>query len=497
MQNSILSCTYLGVNLFPLLMSTTVLKRGFPCFKIVGVATSSMSEHVTRIRTGLNSGSVSGLNKKIIVQFHWDDSINYRSCYDLSVAAGVISLCMELPLPPNAMFFGEVGVDGRVSLAKDLIPHMLLAEQEKMTHLLVPSAALSLQKYLNKCRLVGVDSIEDLIGTLKGGLRHNTANHSSTSLNLTLPPKPLSFLEDVSFQYQIKRMLSVSLVGKHSVYLIGSPGLGKTTLVRAMYNSIIPLQDKEFLNTNFAQSVLTSNINLFKNTTPFVEVPQGASSLDIFGSKNMPGYLALAHNGFVLFDDVHLMKKDLLERLRHPLSDRYILCSNKRLSEKWHCNSGFVFTSNPCHCGYNGHTKRQCECLPLSVRSFQQRISGAFKDRIDLRLFFRGMDFVSQNYRKDVRTAKVLEDIITQVLNARRFRLARLNSTQNNLQNNDIKDKETQHYYDKAVSALGISFRDAESALSVARTVADLEKSMYVKERHLAEALSYKMPLAV
>jgi magnesium chelatase family protein len=39
---------------------------------------------------------------------------------------------------------------------------------------------------------------------------------------------------------------------------------------------------------------------------------------------------------------------------------------------------------NPCPCGYHGHPRQACECHPIAVRTYRNRISGPLLDRIDL-----------------------------------------------------------------------------------------------------------------
>ena len=44
-----------------------------------------------------------------------------------------------------------------------------------------------------------------------------------------------------------------------------------------------------------------------------------------------------------------------------------------------------MLAANPCPCGFSGVNGKECTCAPLTVRRYQERLSGPVMDRIDIR----------------------------------------------------------------------------------------------------------------
>ena len=83
------------------------------------------------------------------------------------------------------------------------------------------------------------------------------------------------------------------------------------------------------------------------------------------------------------------------------------------------------------------------------------------------------------------------------VVKARNFMLARANKPNALLDSKEVfihcqLTEQQQIFIQRAIEKLSLSARAYHKILKVARTIADLEQSVQIKQQHLAEALGYR-----
>lgn len=154
-----------------------------------------------------------------------------------------------------------------------------------------------------------------------------------------------------------------------------------------------------------------------------------------------------------------------------------------------------VVPMNPCPCGYYPDLKR-CSCTDLEVKRYSGRISGPLLDRIDLSV---GVMRNTYEQVKSFRKEESSGEIRIRVMAARKRQLERngpgvFNSriTVTNLKEFCTLTQEAEMMAEKYYSAMDMSIRGYHRLLRVARTIADLEGSSPIEEKHIMEAASYR-----
>ena len=138
-----------------------------------------------------------------------------------------------------------------------------------------------------------------------------------------------------------------------------------------------------------------------------------------------------------------------------------------------------------------------CLCSHAAVSRYMQRLSGPFLDRIDIRLWIPP---VSLYELQQINEENPTEQMKQRVLNARQIQHERYgDSAKTNaaMSSHEVRTHcllcdNGKRLLETASKKFGLSARGYTRILKVARTIADLETCLEIKDEHLAEALSYR-----
>ena len=83
-----------------------------------------------------------------------------------------------------------------------------------------------------------------------------------------------------------------------------------------------------------------------------------------------------------------------------------------------------LLQANPCPCGYDGDSKRQCCCSVRQIENYRQKISGPLLDRIDIHVDVPLVDF--RELTSEETTGESTATIRERVSAAREIQVARL-----------------------------------------------------------------------
>ena len=205
----------------------------------------------------------------------------------------------------------------------------------------------------------------------------------------------------------------------------------------------------------------------------------------------------MAHYGVLFLDELPEFNRCSLEILRGPLEDGEITIGRATQVLTYPSKFMLVASMNPCPCGFYGSDK-ECKCSESAINRYLSKISGPLLDRIDIQVEVSSVKY--DNLNSDIKEESSLE-IQKRVNIARKIQLNRYEGfgiysnselTPSLIQKYCKLDDTGKFILKQAFEKLGLSARAYGRILKVARTIADLDESENILDKHLLEAVQYR-----
>jgi magnesium chelatase family protein len=239
------------------------------------------------------------------------------------------------------------------------------------------------------------------------------------------------------------------------------------------------------------------------NERPFRAPHHSVSEAGLVGGSGVPrpGEVSLAHHGVLFLDELAEFRRGALEALRQPLEDGIVCIARARARAWFPARPLLVGAVNPCPCGYFSHPRRRCTCSEETRQRYRARLSGPLVDRIDIHV---AVPPVEVSALTAPRHGESSETVRTRVNRARAVQLeraatlgftGRVNAALSGreLERAAPLDRTSQRLLEIAADKLGLSARAFVKVLRVARTIADLEGEVRVRQPHVAEAIQGRL----
>jgi magnesium chelatase family protein len=476
------------------------IKAGLPSLQIVGMGNKAIDESRQRVRSAIYNSLLSFPARKVVVNLAPAELPKEGSHFDLPIAVGVLLATRQIQPTEvaNALFAGELGLDGHIRPIRGVISIAEAAQKAGYTTLFVPSENAAQATLVQNIHIIGVHTLQSLYKHLRG---FETLSECPPTLELSHnPSSTIVTVDSIIGQAKAKRALTIAVAGRHNILFTGPPGTGKTLLARSIQSILPELTKEEIVEVAKIQG-LTASTSAITSIPPF-RAPHHSLPVTALiggGNRSRPGEISMAHKGVLFLDELPEFSKNTLESLRQPLEERIIHLSRLHSTNSYPCDVLFVATMNPCPCGYYMSSARTCVCTPRQIAAYTQRISGPLLDRIDLRLTIE-----SEKIEHIFDTSKLLEkhhlEVLSYISAARKAQVIRYNRSSyynTNATFSDVKllfdvSKEARTFFSSAATRLALSSRSRLRILRVARTIADLENSPVVEQAHVAEALQFR-----
>jgi len=502
MLAKVFSGTTIGLEGVLIEVEVDVAGKGFPSLTIVGLPDKAVDEAKDRVRTAIINTGFEIPDSRITVNLAPANLPKEGSSFDLPIAIGILAASgmIKKEALDNSLFLGELSLEGRLRPVTGVMPVAILAAQKKIKNLFLPIKNTMEAALIDDLDNFPVFDLADLILHLnveKLMLPQERIRWSSLTKN---EEYEFDFL-DIKGQEQAKRAMMIAAAGFHNLHLKGPPGAGKTMLSRAL-PSILPEMDKdEVLEVSKIYSIcgLLKN-DFFVRCRPFRSPHHTISRIGLVGggTKPAPGEVSLAHRGVLFLDEFPEFPRSVLEALRQPLEDGRVTISRASGSLTFPSRFLLLAASNPCPCGYLGHPKKSCRCLPGTILKYKKRISGPLLDRIDLHVDVPPVEEEKlSSFESGVKSCKVRERVI-QAREKQRKRFQNLPIKTNG----EMGSAEVRKYCrltDKAVdllkqaiSRLSLSARSYFKTIKIGQTIADLDGQDKIEANFIAEALQYR-----
>ena len=470
------------------------ITNGLPGATVVGLPQKEVRESVSRVRHALRSAGYQMPPRSVTVNLAPVELPKSGGRYDLAIALGI--LAADGQIDPSTLsgaeFLGELALTGAIRPVPGVLPSLMAAARQDQT-VFLPEANAGEAALLRDGRACAASNLKDLVAQLYEPERMELIAYQGEGVDAP----GYSDLRDVVGMAQAKRALEIAAAGGHNLLMSGPPGAGKSMLAKRIVGLLPPMSDEQALATASLHSLKGVALNGNWRRRPFRAPHHSCSGAALVGggAQPVPGEISLAHNGVLFLDELPQYRRDVLEALREPLETRNVAISRARYTITFPARFQLLAAMNPCPCGFAGDPQRQCRCTPEAVRRYQGRISGPFMDRIDLRV---GVCRPAQPILADAPLdGPSSAQVRTRVAGARKIQMGRSGKCNAELEDAELRahcrpQPAARALLEHAAGKLALSPRACNRILKVARTIADLEASEPMAERHIAEALALR-----
>lgn len=472
------------------------ISNGLPQFQIVGLPDCSVRESIQRVRAAIKNSGYEFPLKRITINLAPANVRKEGSAFDLAIAVGIMHTSKQVYFndTTHTLFVGELALDGTIRGIPGILALVDHAKKTGIKRIYLSEENIAEASIVTGLELIPLNHLSQLkehinaVNDLGHKQTYNTVNDTDAE-----------DFSDVKGHEHAKRALMIAAAGMHNIIFIGSPGSGKTMLMRR-FPSILPeMSEQEAMEVTKIYSItgkLKDHSQLMR-TRPFRSPHHTITATGLIGGGRVPrpGEASLAHCGVLFLDELPEFSRPALEALRQPLEDKEVTIARANAVFTYPTRFILACSMNPCPCGYWGAEidHHSCQCSPLQIKGYRSKISGPFADRIDLQVEIPPIDYETAVHTATSISSKEMRNGVKaahQIQKKRKLYNSELSGKA--LRKYCVLPKDAHALIRDAFKVLGLSMRAYERVLRISRTIADLEQREHIQLNHVAEALQYR-----
>ncbi len=500
--STVLSAAIQGLHVEMIQVEADV-SNGLPMFHMVGYLSSEVKEASERVRTAIRNSGIQLPAKKMVVNLAPATVRKRGSSFDLPIALAVLASMGIFPDEnlKDTVVVGELSLDGSIKEVQGVLPIVMHARDEGCKRCILPKQNVQEGALVKGMEILGVKHLVEACRYLNGekelkmpakGVRRENRH------NLTKEQVDYS---DIQGQEAAKRATEVAVAGGHNLLFVGPPGSGKTMIAKRVPTILPPLTLEERMEITKIYSVLgmVDKDHPLVTGRPFRSVHHTVTKAALIGGGliPVPGEISLAHGGVLFLDELTEFQKPVLEVLRQPLEERQIRITRSQGNYMFPADFILICAMNPCPCG-NYPDFNRCTCTPAQIQRYLGKVSQPFLDRIDICAEAPRIRYTELVKEKRQESSVKIRDRVCEAraVQQKRYKNLRIR-TNSMLEVNELREfcslgHREERLMNQAFASLGLTARTYHKILKVARTIADLDGSEKIKERHLREAIGYR-----